>query len=135
MSAMNQVRDDQMEGYASFFSGSSTNAISGLAEMVGRTIEVTSTEGRRIPVKDAPELIGGWEALVVGVYLGVSGSANGHIFLAYEPKTALELVDLMMCDPIGTAQTLGEMEQSALGELGNIMGSYFLNNLAVAAGL
>ena len=37
--------------------------------------------------------------------------------------------------PAGSTQTLGEMEESALGELGNIVGSGFLNALADATGL
>ena len=36
---------------------------------------------------------------------------------------------------LGTNEALGEMEISALGEMGNIVGSFFLNALADATGL
>ena len=66
----------------------------------------------------------------IGIYLTVSGSADGHIMLMYNPKMAYGFVDLLMGQPEGTTKALGEIESSALGELGNIMGSSFLNALA-----
>ena len=50
--------------------------------------------------------------------------------LMYNPKMAYGFVDLLMGQPEGTTKALGEIESSALGELGNIMGSSFLNALA-----
>ena len=57
------------------------------------------------------------------------------MFLLYSPATALALVDLLMGQPPGTTTDLDEMEESALGEVGNIMGSFFLNALSDATGL
>jgi chemotaxis protein CheC len=48
---------------------------------------------------------------------------------------AYGFVDMLMGTPAGTTQSLGEMEASALGELGNVVGSSFLNELADATGL
>lgn len=45
-------------------------------------------------------------------------------------QKALELVDLLMDLPPGTTQYLGPLERSALGELGNLCGSFFLNSVA-----
>jgi chemotaxis protein CheC len=55
--------------------------------------------------------------------------------LVLDPKIAYAFVDLLMEQPPDTTQSLGEMEQSALGEMGNIIGSHFLNALADATGL
>ncbi len=111
------------------------NAISGLSQMVGQDIEVTTLSPRSVDVREVPELFGGPEALTVGIYLRVSGSAEGQILLAYQPKAAFELLDLLMGEAPGTTQELGEMEESGLGEMGNIMGAYFLSSLADSTGL
>ncbi len=132
----NQVsQDEELQACVGLVGDGSANAISGLSMMVGQAIAVTSLSARRIPVKDAADLFGGADALAVGIYLSVSGAADGHMFLIYPPQTALALVDLLMGEPAGTTQSLDEMEASALGEMGNIMGSFFLNSLSDAAGL
>ena len=120
---------------AGLVSQGSANAISGLAQMLGREIKINSLRVARIPVGDAPGLVGGHEALSVGIYLTVSGAATGHMFMVFHPKTALGLVDLLLGEELGTTQSLSEMEESALAELGNITGSFFLNALADITGL
>jgi chemotaxis protein CheC len=103
--------------------------------MIGRDITVTSFALRKIPVSEISQLMGGPETISVGIYLTVSGGADGHIMLMYEPHMACEFVDMLMELPAGTTHSLGEMEQSALGEMGNIVGSSFLNTLADSTGV
>ena len=55
--------------------------------------------------------------------------------MVFRPQTALGLADLLMGEEVGTTQSLDEMEESALAELGNITGSFFLNALADSTGL
>ncbi len=110
------------------------NAISGLSQMVGRDIRVTALSFDRVPVKNVPDLFGGPECLIVGVYLGISRGAQGHMLVAYHPKNAFDLVDLLLDRPAGSTTKLSEMEQSVLGEVGNIMGSFFLNRMADGTG-
>lgn len=112
-----------------------SNAITNLSQLVGQEIEADSFVFKKIPVAETSQLMGGPEVESVGIYLTVSGSADGHIMLMYDPKMAHGFVDLLMGLPPGTTQSLGEMEQSALGELGNIVGSSFLNALADSTGL
>ena len=111
-----------------------TNAISGLAGMVGQNIHVTSLGFKKILVKDIPEVFGGPEAIMIGVYLEVNGSSDGHMMVAYQPETAFQLIDLMMGQSAGTTHDLAEMEESVLAEVGNIMGSFFLNSLSDTTG-
>ncbi len=112
------------------------HSIAGLSEMVGRDVKVKNhVNPARIEVKDAAELLGGAEALTVAVYLRVGGSATGHMVLVYSPETAYELVDMLLGLAPGTTQELEPMERSALGEMGNIMGSFFLNAVADATGV
>lgn len=112
-----------------------TNAILGLGQMMGQEVILTSMKARQIAVKDAAELVGGPEETAAAIYLSISGPASGHMIVIYQPKTAFELIDMLMDEPVGTTTELGEMEQSVLGEMGNIFGSFFLNALGDATNL
>jgi chemotaxis protein CheC len=129
------VLDEHLKACTQLVGNGSAKAISGLAQMVGREVSVSAFSARRVPVNQAPDLVGGWEALTLGVYLGVTGCATGHIFMVYQPQIAMALADLLLGNPPGTTKDLAEMEESALGELGNVMGSFFLNSISDATGL
>ena len=110
-------------------------AISNLSCLVGCEVQVTALQTRYVPARDAAYLLGGPEKDTVGIYLGVNGSATGHVLIVFEPNTALGLVDILLETAPGSTKVIGEIEQSALGEVGNIMGSSFLNTLADVSGL
>lgn len=129
------MKDNELALWAQLVGKATTNAMGSLGQMVGQDIKVGSFTLRQIPVKDISNLMGGPSTMSVGIYLTVSGSADGHIMLMYEPRMATQFVDMMMEMPAGTTTNLGEMEQSALGEMGNVVGSAFLNALADSANL
>ena len=112
----------------------SINAITGLSQMVSQEIRVTALSLEEVLARNVTSLIGKAEDHVVGIYLSFSGNTSGHIMLAFQPKIAFELVDMAMGIPLGTTQELGEMEQSVLGEIGNVVGTFFLNTVANDAG-
>jgi chemotaxis protein CheC len=112
-----------------------SQAMAGLSEMIGAEIEVSDLELRCIPVAAVSEAFGGRDREAVGIYLTVSGAADGHLMLMYEPRIALAFVDLLYGEPLGTGGALTEMGRSALGEMGNVIGAYFLNAIADATGL
>ena len=111
------------------------NSLTGLSQMIGQELSVTSLDLRQFPAKDAASLLGGPENLVVGIYLTIHGDATGHLMLIHDPKVAFELIDIQMGLPPGSTQSLEEMERSVLAEMGNITGSFFLNALADASNL
>ncbi len=111
------------------------NAVAGLSAMVGVQIRVTALDLTVIPVEKAADLIGGPENEVVAIYVGMEGGATGHIILVYPICVAFGLVDMMMGEEPGATQELGEMEASALQEVGNVTGSFFLNSVADNTGL
>ena len=113
----------------------SVNAITGLSEMINQEIKVTALELEEISVKNTAGLIGKPEDTIVSIYLLFSGNTSGQIMLAFQPEIAFELVDMAMGIPEGTTSELGEMERSVLGEMGNIVGTFFLNAVADHAGV
>ncbi len=118
--------------WASLVEAGTTRAIANLSQMTGQTIEVNSFRLKSIPIQEISSLVGGPEVTSVGIYLTVSGGAEGHLMLIYDPSIACQFVDVLMMQPPNTTTSLGEMEQSALGEMGNIVGASFLNVLGDA---
>jgi len=110
------------------------NAIVGLSQMAGRDIKVVDMNIMKVPVKDIPDLFGGHEALIIAIYLEIFGKTNGHMIVVYKPEVAFGLVDLLLDQPAGSTKELNDMEQSTLGEVGNIMGSFFLNYVSDTTG-
>lgn len=117
------------------FSGGFNNAIAGLSQMAGQEMVISSINFKKVPIRDIPCLFGGPEALIIVVYLEISGKSNGHMVVIYEPKVAFDLIDLLLCQDQGSTTELSEMETSTLGEVGNIMGSFFLNHVSDTTGL
>ena len=113
----------------------STTAVSGLSQMVNRDFKISTLNIEEVSLRNATNLIGKSEDRVIGVYLLFTGNATGHILLAFQPTTAYELIDMAMGVPNGTTKTMGEMERSVLGEMGNIVGTFFLNGVADCVGL
>jgi len=110
------------------------SAADGFSGMVGRKIEVNSPKLELIPLLTIPKVIGCLEDDAVGVYLRFEGDMHGQIMMIIPHKKSLELTDLLMGLEQGTTQHLGSLERSALGELGNLCGTFFLNSIAKMAG-
>ncbi len=110
------------------------NAADGFSGMVGRKIEVSEPVLELVPLLTIPKVVGGLEDDAVGVYLRFEGDMIGQIMMIIPHNKALELTDLLMGSEPGTTQHLGALERSALGELGNLCGTFFLNSLAKTSG-
>ncbi|NOH12152.1 MAG: hypothetical protein HND51_10935 [Chloroflexi bacterium] len=111
------------------------NAAKGFGSMVGTPFKVSASEVSTVPVEEIPFLAGGPENEIVGIYLHAEGDVAGQILLMFPVEKALELVDLLMEQPEGTTQELDTMARSALAEVGNLVGSFFLNSVASLTGL
>ena len=132
---MEPLSESDMEAWAQVSGAGMANALRGLSKMLGQEIATGVVSTRRVPLMEATELLGGPEAATAAVYFALSGDAQGHMVLVYVPEVAFELVDMAMGDPPGTTKDLGEMERSVLGEVGNVMGGYFLQTLGDTSGM
>lgn len=107
------------------------DAINGLSQMICKDITLSSMSITNIPAKNIAMALGGPDTTIIGVYLAFSGPANGHIILAHHPTVASKLLDSLIGKK-NNCFDLSELEQSALGEVGNITGTFFLNAVANA---
>jgi chemotaxis protein CheC len=110
-------------------------AAEGFAGMLGEQVIVTAPSTRMVALNAISSVLGGPESEAVGVYLQAEGDLPGQIILVLPYVMAMELVDVLMDEPLGTTQQLGPMERSALAEVGNITGTFFLNAAAAITGL
>jgi chemotaxis protein CheC len=83
-----------------------------------------------VPLSKIAEMLGGPENDAVGIYLRFEGDLSGQVMLVIPYQQALEFCDMVMDSPLGTTQELGRMERSALSEIGNLTGTFFLNAIA-----
>ncbi len=111
------------------------NAAKGFSQMVGLELTVDNPEVKAVPLNDIPMLLGGPENDAVGIYLKIEGDIGGQIMLILPLARAMSICDMLMEEPEGTTQELGPMERSALAEVGNLTGTFFLNAIAETTGL
>lgn len=111
------------------------NAARGFSGLLGQPLSVRNACARLVPLKEIPHIFGGPEQEAIGVYLRAEGSLGAQIMLIIPFGKAMELVDLMMGNPSGTTDSLGSLERSALAEVGNQTGTFFLNTLSKITGL
>jgi chemotaxis protein CheC len=121
---------DVLEKLRSIADDGVLNAAHGFSGMVGRKIHVNKATAEVVPVLTIPEIAGRSDEDAVGIYLRFQGDLDGQMMMIVPYQKAMELVDLMMEVPPGTTRHLGSLERSALGELGNLCGSFFLNSVA-----
>jgi chemotaxis protein CheC len=106
------------------------HAAYGFSSMVGRKIQFSKPAATLVPILTIQKFVGRPDEDAVGIYLRFGGDLAGQIMMIVPHQKALELSDLLMGVPQGTTQHLGSLERSALGELGNLCGSFFLNTIA-----
>lgn len=109
------------------------NATTSLSQFLGRAIKMTVPEVNILPFEEVPEVVGGPEELVAGVYMRIEGEAPGSLMLLLKHQDALKLINLLMGREEGAGSSnsdLDDMEQSALMETGNIVANSYLKSLA-----
>nr|WP_325213227.1 chemotaxis protein CheC [uncultured Oscillibacter sp.] len=111
------------------------NAATSLSSLIGKPVRIQQPEVRIMEYNEAIEWIGGPEPITAGVLVGMSGQLSG-IMLSVQQLDFVNLVlESMMEKTIEDYMELGEMERSALTEVGNIMISTFINALSGLAGI
>jgi chemotaxis protein CheC len=97
--------------------------------MLGRPVDISVPAAAALTFADAIDMIGSPEEEVTGVVLGVVGEMEGIVLLLMRVADAAGLCNLLGVDADS------EMGQSALGEIGNIVGTSYINALAQMTGL
>jgi chemotaxis protein CheC len=97
--------------------------------MLGRSVDISVPNARALPFAEAVEAAGPAEQPITGIVLGIVGDMNGTVLLLVPPADADALCRMLGVEPDD------EVALSALGEIGNIVGTSYINALAGMTGM
>jgi len=112
------------------------HAATALSQLVGRKTMVKVPSVYVIPLEEVSGLVGPSEdAVGVGILMHLLGDATGKIIIVFDREDAALLASLMLDAELEDIKVIGEAEQSALKELGNILTGAYLSALGDFMGL
>ena len=111
------------------------HAATALSQMTGGTIMISVPTINIAPLEEVPPQITGPEEPVAAVLMNMLGDLTGRTLLVFPKPTAIRLSELMLRRPEGSSKDLGELEQSAIKEAGNILSGQYMNALSEFMGL
>jgi chemotaxis protein CheC len=121
-----EMQLDALRELANVASGGAATALS---QMLGREVELDVPRALALPLADAVDACGAPEDVISAVAIGLAGDLGGLVLLLFPPEHAATLCNLLGVEA-GT-----EVGDSALSEIGNILGTSYLNALAAMTGL
>jgi chemotaxis protein CheC len=111
------------------------HAATALSTMIGSTIMITVPKVNVLQLNDVPSVVAAHEEPVAAVLLHMLGDLTGRTLLVFPCASAVRLAELLLQrEPTG-GETLGELEESAVMEVGNILSSAYMNALAEFMGM
>ena len=122
--------NDWITRFENYASEGMKSAANGFSTMLGENLFASEPTFIEVPISEIPKLLGGPETEAVGIYLKAEGAVSCQVMLIIPLERSLELANLLLSQPPGTTTQLGPLERSALGEVGNLTTSYFLNSLS-----
>jgi len=124
-----QYSELQLDALRELANIASGGAATSLSQMLGQEVELNVPRALALPLADAVDAAGAADEIVTGIALGLEGDIAGLVLLLVPTKDAKTLCNLLGVEP-GT-----EVGDSALGEIGNILGTSYLNALSMMTGL
>jgi chemotaxis protein CheC len=121
-----ELQLDALRELANIGSGTASTALSG---MLGRAVDLSVPNARALPLADAVDAAGAPEQEVTGILLGIGGDLEGTVLLLVPPADADAMCRMLGVEPDD------EFAESALGEIGNIVGTSYVNALAAMTGM
>ena len=124
-----QYTDLQLDAMRELANIGSSNAATALASMLGREVELSVPRALALPLADAVDAVGPADRTVSSVVLPIVGEIDALVLLLFPIEDAETLCGLLGVEA-GT-----EVGDSAIGEIGNILGTSYINALASMAAL
>jgi len=111
------------------------HAATALSQMIGGTIMISVPTINVSRLEEVPPQITAPEEPVAAVLMHMLGDLTGRTLLVFPKPTAARLAELMLRRKSGSSAELGEMEQSANKEAGNILSSAYMTALSDFMGM
>jgi len=129
---LQQLQRDALREVANIGAG---HAATALSTLTNRRIMITVPEVRVSRLEEVAEILGSPDDVVAAVLMHMMGDLTGRTLVLFPEQNARQLCDILLRKPIGTTKDYGEMEQSGLKEVGNILSSAYLNALSDFMGM
>jgi chemotaxis protein CheC len=126
VSQYTELQLDALRELANIGSGTASTALS---SMLGRSVDISVPKAQALPFAEAVDAAGPAEQDITGIVLGIVGEMSGTVLLLVPPADADSLCRMLGVEPDD------EYALSALGEIGNIVGTSYINALASMTGL
>lgn len=112
------------------------NAATALSTMLNETVHISLPKVRITDFDTAINSLGGPEEMTVGVLLSYTGEACGMIMFLLGIEDAKSIMGILIQDDGGEQnEGLSELKLSAIKEIGNILGSSYINSISQLTGL
>jgi chemotaxis protein CheC len=104
------------------------NAATSLSQLLNQRVDMNVPDVKLLELKDVPYILGGADVPVMGVTVLVEGDVDAQILLLFTKESSERLIENIVAgfSPSDISQ---EIRQSVLLEVGNIVGTTFLNAL------
>lgn len=96
--------------------------------MVNKKVYLSVPRANILPLASVPDLVGGPETPVAGIYLKIIGECSGSILMLLERESAWLLAGLMVKSGLSSEDDV-IVKRSALQETGSILSGAYLNAL------
>lgn len=103
------------------------NAATSLAKMIDKKVDMKVPVVKILEFDEVPEILGGPENVVCGIFFKVEGDITGSIMFVLDQVSAMNLVNLLM--PRDNSE-FDEFTISALQEIGNILSGAYISSLS-----
>lgn len=106
------------------------NSATALSQLINKKIDMDVPNVSVVPLTDLPEMVGGSDTMIAGIFLRVYGKAPGSVLFLMPKESAYYLVEHLLGESKNDSGELTEMDKSALMEIGNILAGAYLNALS-----
>ena len=135
MDDIRSLKPNQLDALREVANIGAGHAATALSQMTGCTIMISVPTINIAKLEDVPPQVSGPEEPVAAVLMHMLGDLTGRTLLVFPKPTAIRLSELMLRRPHGSSKDLGELEQSAIKEAGNILSGAYMNALSDFMGL
>lgn len=111
------------------------NATTAIASMLGTKIDMNVPSIKLMEVSKLGTAVGAEDETVVGIFLEVQIDIEGSMMFLLDIPSARYLVNKLMMTDISSNEPFGEMELSALKEIGNIIAGSYLSAMSTMTNL
>jgi chemotaxis protein CheC len=124
------LSERQLHALAAHLRSAAADASIALTRWLGGESEIVLERVRQVEMADAVTVLGDSEQPVTACLMRTQGWLTGYLIMVFDDASGFALADLLLGKPVGTSNSWGEIEQSAVLETANIIGCAYLNALA-----